>query len=135
MCTVCAIYTAYMYTIYVHYICIHICILYNNMYTLYTTICTTAAKRIRKYQKSIMVKLYYTAKVNCIIKVSCIIDFYHYRFLIFPDPFNSCCLYINCRENHICIYFRSSTLKWDYQWLLFCVYIYIYLGRNTCLWI
>ena len=58
---------------------------------------------------------------------SCIIKFYHYRFLVFADPFNSCCIYIKCRKNHTCIFFRSSALKWDYQWLLFCEHIYIYI--------
>ena len=54
------IYIHYIYTYYLYiYIYIHIYI-YYYIHIIY--IYTTAAKRVRKYQKSIMVKLYYTAK-------------------------------------------------------------------------
>ena len=46
------------------YIGIYICIyIYMHMYIyIYTYIYTTAAKRVRKYQKFIMIKLYDTGK-------------------------------------------------------------------------
>ena len=53
-----------------------------------------ATKRVRKYQNSIILKLY-------------VVYIYIYIY--------------NCRKNYICIFFRSSTLKWDY------IYIYIYI--------
>ena len=46
--------------------------------------------------------------------------------MVFPDHISSCCIYVNCRKNHFYIFFRSSTLKWDYQWLV-CIYIHIYI--------
>ena len=62
---------------------------------------------------------------------SCIIKFYHYRFLVFADPFNSCCIYILSAGKTV-LAFSLDHLRWsgiinDFYFVSIYIYIYIYI--------
>ena len=110
----------YLYIYYIH-ICVYTYISkidINIVYSIYIYIYIYIQQLLKgagNSKKSIMAKLHYTAKSYTIkllqvmkhrnLIFSCIIKLYQYKFLIFPDPFSSCCRQVGMHAcMHVCMY-------------------------------